>query len=110
MLRTDWNLNAETQLFLENVQPSEDALIVTDNYYMDWTQLDYYYPDNARSYAEDGLPAALDTSYDEVWLFLNNELTPAQAAAYEENGFKLDFTYDGDFAGYSHFYVYEYGR
>ena len=110
MLRTDWNLNAETQLFLENVQPSEDALIVTDNYYMDWTQLDYYYPDNARSYAEDELPAALDTSYDEVWLFLNNELTPAQAAAYEENGFKLNFTYDGDFAGYSHFYVYEYGR
>ena len=110
MLRTDWNLNAETQLFLENVQPSEDALIVTDNYYMDWTQLDYYYPDNARSYAEDELPAALDTSYDEVWLFLNNELTPDQAAAYEENGFKLNFTYDGDFAGYSHFYVYEYGR
>ena len=67
----------------------EDAVILTDLAYLDWTVLDYYYPDVEHVLLENQEIPKLDKKKD-CWLMLQGEIPLDAEVQLEEQGYTAD--------------------
>ena len=95
--KCDKDIEQQTEAFLENVTPSEKSAIFTNCSPLDWTLLEYYYPQSAHAYRE-ALPENFDSSYEEIWLFWSDELDSTMLEQLKTQGYSVTEVYEGSVA------------
>lgn len=95
--KCDKDIEQQTEAFLENVTPSEKSAIFTNCSPLDWTLLEYYYPQSAHAYRE-VLPENFDSSYEEIWLFWSDELDSTMLEQLKTQGYSVTEVYEGGVA------------
>ena len=116
-LSYDNYLDKETQAFLYNVSPSQDALIYTDSAYLSWILLRFYYEgveyysvaDINEFMENEGsiLDSADEKETREIWYISNYLIDEDDLRILEDNGFDLQFSYNGYFTD-DYFYAYKF--
>lgn len=109
IVKDDYNLNRSTIEFLNVVRLSGDAEIVTNSVMLEWTLLEYYYPDNMGKYAEDTLDT-IDKEYNDIWLFWERELNDTEKSIINEAQYTYNKFHEGLFADGTYFHVYRLER
>ncbi len=104
--KDEYNLDKSTTKFLKEVNPSTDVELVTNNYPLDWTLLDYYYPNNVKRYNYNALEQ-LDTDSDNIWLIWDRELDETEKNNLMKQQYTYSQIYDGRLATWLYFYVYQ---
>ena len=94
--KVDKQENVQTNAFLAAVEPTEDAVIYTNNLHYGWTILDCYYP-NKHVYTENVLDC-LNADISDIWLFLENPLDEDMEQNFTSKGYVPQEVYDGFFA------------
>ena len=98
-VENDKEYQAGTQLILDSTKDMKDTEVLwTNSPHLDWTMLEYYYPDNEYLLIEDSMDGA-DYS-DADWLFWENELE--NMAEYK--------VAEGYMGPYNYIYVYKIGK
>lgn len=106
--RSERQTEAGTSAFLEAVQPSQNTLLYTNNYYLDWTLFEYYYPNNPHALTSDyDISRVVSTSPSEVWLFWQKPLRDDDISQVESFGYSTEYIYEGALADSTHYYVYK---
>lgn len=104
--QTDYQLNSETEKFLDAVKPEDDAQLVTNNIHMGWTLLQYYYPENNSKY-DGNAPTQLDTGYKDIWLIWDGALDETAETDIRKQHYTSTKIYEGFFANEVYYYVYQ---
>lgn len=100
--RTEKALNADTEILLNKVIPSSDALIYTN--ISSVGLFDYYYPQAHTAYG-DGYIDTLQNQQSEVWVFWTEEVVFDQEM--EKIGYSVTKFYEGSFPNGAYCYVYK---
>ena len=95
--RLEKDIEQQTEAFLDNVTPSEKSYIFTNCKPMDWTLLDYYYPQSTHTYKE-SLPETFDSNYEEIWIFWYSELDSTVLDQIECQNYSVTEIYEGKVA------------
>lgn len=104
-LQKDKALNISTTQFLQNVIPSKEALLCTNNVHLGWSLLPYYYPENNYIYFDDPLQS-LDQGYDDIYLFWTKKLDSTEKDAIKKRGYFVTKIYKGRFANGIKYHIY----
>jgi hypothetical protein len=68
-------IDLATTQCLEVITPSQDAVLYTTNYFLDWTLFDYYFPGRVHAQIESSNTSQCFASSDpEIWLFMEHAL------------------------------------
>ena len=87
-------LDRQTTIFLSNVKPAEDAVLLTNNPHLSWTLLEYYYPENDIEYVEE-LSSINNSDYDDAWIFWTEEIDEYTANSFREEHYQFEEIYEG---------------
>lgn len=108
-LRSDSALNMDNTKFLSSVNPSNKAIIYTDNLHLGWTLLSYYYPKNECIYNQNVIDN-LGAEHEEIWLFWTSELDDKRIETIKMQTYDVEKQYEGRFVNDVNYYVYQLQR
>lgn len=75
-------IDLATTQCLEVITPTQDAVLYTTNYFLDWTLFDYYFPGRVHAQIESSNTSQCFTFSDpEIWLFMEHALSDAELNA-----------------------------
>ena len=98
-------IDLATTQCLEVITPSQDAVLYTTNYFLDWTLFDYYFPGRVHAQIE---------SVPEIWLFMEHALSDAELNTASDNGYSHTNVCNSTFAEGpgedSFYYIYKFQK
>lgn len=108
-------IDLATTQCLEVITPSQDAVLYTTNYFLDWTLFDYYFPGRVHAQIESSNTSQCFTSSDpEIWLFMEHALSDAELNAASDNGYSHTNVCNSTFAEGpgedSFYYIYKFQK
>lgn len=106
-------IDLATAQCLAVITPSQDAVLYTTNYFLDWTLFDYYFPERVHAQIESSNTSQCFTSSDpEIWLFMEHALSDAELNAASDNGYSHTNVCNSTFAEGpgedSFYYIYKF--
>lgn len=111
MARFNWErkTETETEAFLKEVSISSEAMIYTNSRPLDWTLLDYYYPESNHEYVGDW-KEKIDSKYREIWVLWTDELDQTTLKSFAKQGYTTNEIYENAFANGIWLHVYKLQR
>ena len=108
-------IDLATTQCLEVITPSQDAVLYTTNYFLDWTLFDYYFPGRVHAQIESSNTSQCFTSSQpEIWLFMEHALSDAELNAASDNGYSHTNVCNSTFAEGpgedSFYYIYKFQK
>lgn len=108
-------IDLATAQCLAVITPSQDAVLYTTNYFLDWTLFDYYFPERVHAQIESSNTSQCFTSSDpEIWLFMEHALSDAELNAASDNGYSRTNVCNSTFAEGpgedSFYYIYKFQK
>lgn len=108
-------IDLATTQCLEVITPSQDAVLYTTNYFLDWTLFDYYFPGRVHAQIESSNTSQCFTFSDpEIWLFMEHALSDAELNAASDNGYSHTNVCNNTFAEGpgedSFYYIYKFQK
>ena len=108
-------IDLATTQCLEVITPTQDAVLYTTNYFLDWTLFDYYFPGRVHAQIESSNTSQCFTFSDpEIWLFMEHALSDAELNAASDNGYSHTNVCNSTFAEGpgedSFYYIYKFQK
>ena len=108
-------IDLATTQCLEVITPSQNAVLYTTNYFLDWTLFDYYFPGRVHAQIESSNTSQCFTFSDpEIWLFMEHALSDAELNAASDNGYSHTNVCNSTFAEGpgedSFYYIYKFQK
>lgn len=103
--QSEKDLNKNTSVFLEQVQPEKNTKIYTNNLHLNWSLLEYYYPENQHAYVEE-LTNIIEENHENICLYWVTPLEQEGYYLFENAGYSVSKNFEGTFANGVYYYVY----
>ena len=108
-------IDLATTQCLAVITPSQDAVLYTTNYFLDWTLFDYYFPGRVHAQIESSNTSQCFTSsHPEIWLFMEHALSDAELNTASDNGYSYTNVCNSTFAEGpgedSFYYIYKFQK
>ena len=100
-------LDAETTRCLQEVVPTDDTLLFTNNSHLNWTLLEYYYPQNRHFALNEPLDCLNDVKHSNVILFWDGEINEDTLNTIRVQGYVCKQLFEGHFANGAYYHVYK---
>lgn len=104
--KNDHNLNSNTSKFLEKIQPEKDSIIITNNSHLNWSLLEYYYPEIEHKHSTDPIKAVKD-KHETIWLFWDKALENADIDNIKKQNCTVKKVYNSRWANNYMYTIYE---
>ena len=108
-------IDLATTQCLEVITPSQDAVLYTTNYFLDWTLFDYYFPGRVHAQIESSnISQCFTSSHPEIWIFMEHALSDAELNTASDNGYSHTNVCNSTFAEGpgedSFYYIYKFQK
>lgn len=100
-------LDAETTRCLQEVVPTDNTLLFTNNSHLNWTLLEYYYPQNRHFALNEPLDCLNDVKHSNVILFWDGEINEDTLNTIRVQGYVYKQLFEGHFANGAYYHVYK---
>ena len=104
--KNERTLNKSTIEFLTKVNPTENAIIYTNNSHLGWTLLEYYYPE-AKGFYKPKAFENLNITNHEIWFFWTKEFDEKIIQSINKQKYSCKQIHIGRFANGAKYYVYK---
>ena len=102
-----FTLDAGTTKCLLTATPTKDTVLLTNNSHLNWTLLEYYYPQNQHALRSALLDCLNDAKNSDVILFWDGEIDEDSLNAIRVQGYVCEQLFEGYFANGAYYHVYE---